>query len=224
MSHMADARNSELRIVGGHPVLDLINTVAPRVPAGPDRLEYLSQPADLVVWAGRAEIVDAGEASAIGAAWEASPLTAAQALRAAVDIREAAYAVLAPRLAPAGFPAANPGDALDRLMLRWAAAAARSELVLDGPAGPAARLVVGTVPGLLIPDRLAHAAVELLCQVDPGLGQLRVCPIADGGCGWLFFDRSRNGTRRWCAMADCGTQAKVRRLTERRRALRASTV
>lgn len=31
------------------------------------------------------------------------------------------------------------------------------------------------------------------------------------GCGWLFFDSTRNGSRRWCTMAICGNRAKARR-------------
>jgi predicted RNA-binding Zn ribbon-like protein len=54
------------------------------------------------------------------------------------------------------------------------------------------------------------------------LDRVRVCPLDEGGCGWVFLDRSRNGSRRWCAMADCGTQAKSRRLTARRRATRSA--
>jgi len=33
----------------------------------------------------------------------------------------------------------------------------------------------------------------------------------DQGCGWLFWDSSRNRSRRWCDMSDCGNRAKVRR-------------
>jgi predicted RNA-binding Zn ribbon-like protein len=100
----------------------------------------------------------------------------------------------------------------------WAAATGRSALILGSSPGPAAVLSAGTTGPLLIPDRLAHAAVDLVRTVD--LAHLRICPVAEGGCGWLFLDRSRNGSRRWCAMADCGTQVKSRRLTERRRARR----
>ena len=50
------------------------------------------------------------------------------------------------------------------------------------------------------------------------LARLRRCPLEAGGCGWLFLDQSRNGSRRWCRMADCGSLVKARRLTERRRA------
>jgi predicted RNA-binding Zn ribbon-like protein len=51
------------------------------------------------------------------------------------------------------------------------------------------------------------AAANLLAS--PDAARLRVC--ADAACGWFFVDRSRNGLRRWCSMADCGTKAKGRR-------------
>ncbi|WP_460515138.1 CGNR zinc finger domain-containing protein [Flindersiella endophytica] len=79
-------------------------------------------------------------------------------------------------------------------------------------------LVVGMAPALLLPDRAAAAAYELLFSAD--LGRLGRCPTEDGGCGWLFLDHSRNRSRRWCRMADCGAEVKARRLTERRRAAR----
>jgi predicted RNA-binding Zn ribbon-like protein len=34
---------------------------------------------------------------------------------------------------------------------------------------------------------------------------------ADGHCGWMFLDLSRQRTRRWCSMEDCGNRAKARR-------------
>jgi predicted RNA-binding Zn ribbon-like protein len=39
----------------------------------------------------------------------------------------------------------------------------------------------------------------------------RVGQCADERCGWLFWDASRNRSRRWCDMSDCGNRAKVRR-------------
>jgi predicted RNA-binding Zn ribbon-like protein len=80
------------------------------------------------------------------------------------------------------------------------------------------RLTVGTDPAMVIPDRLAQAAVDLVRTLD--IGQLKACPLDDGGCGWLFLDRSRNSSRRWCSMEDCGARAKARRLTARRRRAR----
>jgi hypothetical protein len=40
------------------------------------------------------------------------------------------------------------------------------------------------------------------------------------GCRWLFVDESRNMSRRWCTMEECGTHEKVRRYLERRAARR----
>jgi predicted RNA-binding Zn ribbon-like protein len=36
-------------------------------------------------------------------------------------------------------------------------------------------------------------------------------------CGWLFYDRSRNRSARWCQMAVCGNRTKTRAYRARRR-------
>jgi predicted RNA-binding Zn ribbon-like protein len=214
-------RIDEPRLVGGHVALDLVNTVAPRLPRRSDHVEYIAEPQDLVAWAHRVRLVTETEVESIQETWAASPTVAAQALHAVVDIREATYGVLMAALGSTEVATPGAADELERLNLRLAAASARSGLVLGGPIGPAVRVAVGTAPALVIADRLAHAAVDLLRTVD--LNHIRICPISEGGCGWLFLDRSRNNSRRWCAMADCGAQAKARRLTERRRADRATS-
>jgi predicted RNA-binding Zn ribbon-like protein len=58
---------------------------------------------------------------------------------------------------------------------------------------------------------VAHAAVELL--TGDRLDRIKRC----GGCPYLFFDESRNRSRRWCSMNDCGTDQKVRRFVVKRR-------
>lgn len=60
---------------------------------------------------------------------------------------------------------------------------------------------------------IARSAAELLAHPD-ALAQLREC--ASDTCEWLFLDRSRNHTRRWCDMNDCGARTKVRRFRARR--------
>src|SRR5919198_1059587 len=42
------------------------------------------------------------------------------------------------------------------------------------------------------------------------LTRVRECPGSDD-CGWLFYDDSRNRTRRWCRMEGCGSRVKMRR-------------
>jgi predicted RNA-binding Zn ribbon-like protein len=44
----------------------------------------------------------------------------------------------------------------------------------------------------------------------------RVGQCADvDGCGWLFVDTSKNHSRRWCDINDCGNRAKQRRYQKR---------
>ena len=34
-------------------------------------------------------------------------------------------------------------------------------------------------------------------------------------CTWIFLDETKNHSRRWCSMRDCGNRAKARRHYER---------
>lgn len=64
---------------------------------------------------------------------------------------------------------------------------------------------------------VAWSAALLL--TGPDLVRLKCCD----GCGRLFFDGSRNRSRRWCDMQGCGNRAKVARHRVGRRARSPST-
>jgi predicted RNA-binding Zn ribbon-like protein len=59
---------------------------------------------------------------------------------------------------------------------------------------------------------IVRSASELLTSED--IKRVGVC-ADDRGCGWLFYDTSRNGTRQWCSMRGCGNRAKARRHYEK---------
>ena len=46
--------------------------------------------------------------------------------------------------------------------------------------------------------------------------RLKACPAE--ACGWVFYDRSRNRSGRWCDSTVCGNRAKTRAYRRRRRA------
>lgn len=54
---------------------------------------------------------------------------------------------------------------------------------------------------------IVRSAAELITSHEKP--QLRQC--GGDNCGWLFLDSSKNHSRRWCDMRDCGNRAKVRR-------------
>ena len=64
------------------------------------------------------------------------------------------------------------------------------------------------------PDTILHAvarsAVDLL-RTGP-LDRLKTCAV----CPWLFLDASRNRSRRWCSMNECGGRDKMKRYRARR--------
>jgi predicted RNA-binding Zn ribbon-like protein len=60
---------------------------------------------------------------------------------------------------------------------------------------------------------IAESAVKLLSS--DLLPRVKICSGDD--CGWLFLDTSRNKSRQWCDMKDCGNVAKVRRFRERQK-------
>jgi predicted RNA-binding Zn ribbon-like protein len=57
------------------------------------------------------------------------------------------------------------------------------------------------------------AAASLLTLPD---GR-RVCECSAETCRWLFLDRSKNHSRRWCDMRICGNRSKARRFHARLR-------
>jgi predicted RNA-binding Zn ribbon-like protein len=59
--------------------------------------------------------------------------------------------------------------------------------------------------------KVIEAAVELLCSHS--MSRLKSCPT----CGWFFIDSSKNGSRRWCSMRACGSVAKARRYYRRKK-------
>ena len=63
--------------------------------------------------------------------------------------------------------------------------------------------------GMLAP--ISWSAATLLASDE--LQQVKEC--ANDGCGWLFVDSTKNHSRRWCDMADCGSRVKARRYYRR---------
>jgi predicted RNA-binding Zn ribbon-like protein len=209
-------------LVAGHPALDLVNTKARGIP--PQNWEahdFLVDADALLVWACRAGLIADAEAQRVHQAWARRPGFAGDALEAVREVREALHVALLAATGLGPTDAAGREVALEHLHARWLTAVGRAKLVIDVDGEPPMRLDLSTDPASLLADRAADAALDILRSDE--LARLRRCPIDSGGCGWLFLDRTRNRSRRWCRMADCGTQVKTRRLTERRRAARSSS-
>jgi predicted RNA-binding Zn ribbon-like protein len=58
-------------------------------------------------------------------------------------------------------------------------------------------------------------AIAYSAMGDGSWSRLKACP--ESRCRWAFYDSSKNRSRRWCTMTECGNRAKGRRYRARHR-------
>jgi predicted RNA-binding Zn ribbon-like protein len=192
--------------VGGSLALDFVNTLDWRLREEP--VELLRSYADLLRWARSAGVLDAREARTLSAWGEDHPRAAAQALAAAIRIREETAAI---------FQEISQGKGAPEGPLARLAEACREE-----SAGRTLRARGRTVDwtwgaGPATPARPAWAAALDAARLLTAPDRDRVRQCADAQCGWFFVDVSRNRSRRWCTMRGCGNRNKARSFYRRRK-------
>jgi predicted RNA-binding Zn ribbon-like protein len=183
--------------VGGDLAADLVNTGDWTV-RGLEN-DRLSSYAELLSWAVSSGSTRADVAAALAREARQNPVAAESALAAAHRVRAVIRSVFAD-------VAAGHEPNLDALNAELARALPQRRLAgsewvwldadrnLESPLWP-----------------VILSAANLL--TSPDASRIRMCAKPD--CGWMFVDRSRNGLRRWCQMATCGTEEKTRRRAER---------
>ncbi|WP_369142175.1 CGNR zinc finger domain-containing protein [Streptomyces sp. R44] len=194
-------------LVGGHLVIDLVNTVTAR---DAEPVDWLDGYPRLLEWAALTGHFSPADLTALRQLADADPGAAGSALDRIRELREALHELLTALIhqdAPA------PAEALAQVEKDWKSAVARARLTLHGTS-PQPRVDVGTSGLDHLRHELALRAFDLLRALPPE--RARVCP--GGRCGWLFLDSSRGGRRRWCSMATCGNAAKGRTHYQRNRA------
>jgi predicted RNA-binding Zn ribbon-like protein len=188
-------------LTGGSLCLDLANTLDNRPTAQPR--ELLATYEDLVAWGVQAGAVPPATAQPLRRTARAHPRAATRALQQARHVREALFAIFA-AVAAGRLP---PADASDRLNEALPSALAARRLSL-GTGTPAWSWAEHDLPDL---DRVLWPAVVSAAELltSPDLDRVREC--ASERCAWLFLDRSKNRSRRWCDMTVCGNRTKARR-------------
>ncbi len=79
--------------------------------------------------------------------------------------------------------------------------------IVRGKNGYRIELLPARASGGWILSRIAASFAEMLTQHEPK--RLKICP--NGGCQWVFYDRTKGKTRIWCNDRTCGNRARVRR-------------
>lgn len=193
--------------------LDFANTVEPRFRA--DGHDWIGNFDDLVRWALYAGMLTRQQESRLKNSASQHPRTARQAFTSAITLREAIY-----RTFSALVDQSTPDQAdLDLLRDGYAEAIQHQRLTVEHGRAHTAWEAGDELDQITWP--ISRDAFELLTRGP--LGRIKRCPAEQGGCAWLFIDGSKNGSRRWCSMRDCGNRVKSRRQNERLRARHNST-
>jgi predicted RNA-binding Zn ribbon-like protein len=178
--------------------LDFVNTLGWR---GSAREESLNNLSDLLKWLVSVGTISVPAATALQKWLEARPALAASVFADAITLRETLYRLLR-SIATGSSP---PADDLDHFNGVLAEAPPRA--VLDqAESGFGWRIDAKPTVASLLTTVLWSAADILVASQS---ARLREC--ANDRCLWLFFDDSKNGSRRWCSMQSCGNRAKAHR-------------
>jgi len=198
------SRAGSLHLIGGALCLDFANTASGR---GTEQAqEHLRSYRDLLDWSVHAGSLPTSSAKRLHRSSAGAPAAAGGVLKRAIALREATrHAVLS-------IASAGPVAALDIATIKREAAAAITAAELGVALGHGRWGWPNDTSDLARPLwPVARSAMAILDNADPD--RLKLCPGHD--CGWIFLDRSKNNSRRWCDMAVCGNRAKARRYYRR---------
>ncbi|MBZ5527132.1 MAG: CGNR zinc finger domain-containing protein [Acidobacteriia bacterium] len=189
-------------LLGDRVAVDFANT-AQAIAGTPGALEDW---AGLVAFLEQAQVISGERASALLALKRTDPQTVESLLRKALALRAGlvqALGALARRE-----PVEHASILAINDLLRITEG--HDELVPEGPGWKLQFVARERHPEWLL-TAIARSAAEIISE---GAAALRRC--ANPECPLLFYDDSRNGRRRWCAMASCGNRSKVAAFAKRK--------
>ena len=210
MQHIPTVLDHGFEYIGGDIAADFANTTSNRYE--PEQLhEHIQTYADLVEFTRLAGAIRPALAHRLIGEAQLHPEKATQIYRRSAALREAVWGALS-RIAADKEPAAADVAVISR---EAADALSHAEVVKTDDGFAWEWPDADDLARPLWP--IARAAADLL--TSDARAHVREC--ADDTCAWLFIDRTKNHSRRWCDMNGCGTRNKVRDFRERqRRAIR----
>lgn len=201
-------RGWQFHLGAGALCLDFANTVSWRRSRAP--VERLATFDDFVSWGRQSGLISSQEEKRARRDGLGHPGVAARLLREARSLREAIFAVAA------AISEQRPTDERTlRTLERWVQAAIDNSRLIGRERSYRWELPTQTEGMQRVLWLVALSAEELLTSPDAD----RIGQCSGKDCRWLWLDRTRNKSRRWCDMAVCGNRAKSHRHYQRRAAM-----
>ncbi|MFC4617901.1 CGNR zinc finger domain-containing protein [Camelliibacillus cellulosilyticus] len=195
-----DAQKHDL--LGGRLCLDFANTVSWHDSSEKSQ-ELLTSYEKLVNWSFHANILKKQQSQSLLKKAENQPSKAKKVLQQAIELRESIYRIFSQitnNETPTSKDLSILNEALGKAYGMMRLVPGENKFSLEFLNGE------DTLDGMLPP--IVKSAIDLLIS-EKELSRVKKCEGYP--CGWLFLDTSRNRSRRWCSMADCGNRAKAKR-------------
>lgn len=195
----------ELNLRYGLLCLDFANTVFWRLRQEP--IEGFTDYSVLLKWSQEIGLLTEAETTHLLQESQKHPDKAALVLSRAIKLRESLYRIIV-TTQEGSHPKNNDIEILNSELSEMLQRAALFHV--DGRFVWGWKVSENEMDQMLWP--ILYSSSELLTSSD--MERVGICE--GDGCGWFFYDQSRNQSRKWCDMGDCGNRAKARRFYKRK--------
>lgn len=195
-----------LSLIGGHPALDLVNTVKYRGAADPqDKFESMS---DVMIWAQTSGLISHQAFTKIS--FDKIPPNTTPQDRKLLDRIRSFREQFRILFRESALQSTELKAA--RTSVELAISDIKFVVKIDKETGVLTQTIALTKPSDIYSSIVASAA-DLLTKI----GSLKVSVCAGSDCDWLFIDRTKAKRRQWCDTKTCGNLARVRKFRSRRK-------
>jgi len=195
---------NQLKLDGGWLCLDFINTVNNRKTE--TYIEYLSSYDDLLRWTERVEMLTPNQIMVLRSIAAKDALKAGKIWIKVLEAREILYNLIL-SLVKQEFPSKITVAAYNKLLSH---SLRKLQLNFAHPQKP--EMEWKAKNDLELPLYPIIKSVYDLLTLNL-IHRVKEC----SACGWLYFDKSKNNSRRWCNMQTCGSLNKSRNFYQRHR-------
>lgn len=188
-----------LELDGGSLCLDFVNNVRNRLEH--PLYEFITNPSAWLRWVHRVSLVDSSEEERLKIYISQHPVKAQQELKRIIKVRELLYRIFR-SLANKEIPTTQDIKVFNKELsqsFRNISIDITEDLNIKENWNDESYNLLFTLHPLM------KSAYELL--ISETLNRLKECDH----CGWIYLDRSKNNSRRWCNMKTCGNTEKTKK-------------
>lgn len=190
----------KLMVLGEQLCLDFVNTLGNHLNKNMYR-DYLTSYSTFVQWSQKVEIINTDEADFFLKESNKKSLEANDIFKRVIELRESFFRILLAVISN-NVPEQKDIDVLNKEIEH---VLPFSELQYTGNTFVWNRIMEPKQLDWML-SIIVNDITELL--TSDKLDRLKIC--CDDHCGWIFLDMSKNRSRRWCSMKECGNRAKAR--------------